>query len=120
MCCGCTVFARGENVKEKFKGWCNSLIENVVGFVYSQKGSILTAVVIVALTIIVMGALIPVLWPMLQATTTNITAISGSDAPTTFLKTMWPIAILVVGLGIVVAIIFYALKKFGVMGGKKG
>lgn len=103
----------------KVKGFFDSLTLKVLGFIYSQKGSILTAVVIVALTIIVMGALIPVLWPMLQATTTNITAIAGTDAPTAFLKTMWPIAILVVGLGIVVAIIFYALRKFGVMGGGK-
>lgn len=85
-----------------------------------QRGAILHAVVIVALVIIVLGALLPVLWPMLQATTTNITAIAGTDAPTQFLKTMWPIALLVTGLGIVVAIVFYALRKFGVLGGKGG
>lgn len=83
-----------------------------------QKGSILSAIVVVALALIVLGALIPALWPMLQATTGNITAISGTDTPTVFLKAMWPVALLVTGLGIVIAIILYAMKKFGVMGGR--
>jgi hypothetical protein len=74
----------------------------------------------VALALILLGALIPVLWPMLQATTGNITAIAGTDAPTVFLKAMWPIAILVTAFAIVIAIILYALKKFGVINGNGG
>jgi len=91
---------------------------NLVRVWADQKGSILTAIVVVALALIVLGALIPALWPMLQATSGNITAIPGTDTPTVFLKAMWPVAILVTGLGIVIAIILYALRKFGVMGGR--
>lgn len=82
-----------------------------------MKGGIMTAIIVVALVLIVLGALIPVLWPMLQDTQTDISALNATgSASTAFLQSMWPIALLVVGLGIVVAIILYALKRFGVMG----
>ena len=88
-----------------------------------MSGGIMVAIIIVALTLIVLGALIPVLWPMLQDTQTDIDALNATGSvSTSFLQNMWPIALLVVGLGIVVALILYALRKFGVLGagGKKG
>ena len=70
----------------------------------------------VILVIIVLGALLPVLWPMLVDTDTDIQAIEGGGAITGFLQAMWPIALIVVGIGIGAGIIYYALKKFGVAG----
>lgn len=85
-----------------------------------MKGGIMTAIVIIALVLIVLGALIPVLWPMLQDTQTDIDALNATGSTSTaFLQNMWPIVLLVVGLGIVVALILYALKRFGVLGGGK-
>lgn len=82
------------------------------------KGGIMTAIIIVALVLIVLGALIPALWPMLQDTQTDIDALNATGSvSTSFLQSMWPIALLVVGLGIVVGIIIYALRRFGVLGG---
>lgn len=82
-----------------------------------MKGGIMTAIIVVALVLIVLGALIPVLWPMLQATQTDIDALNATGSSSTaFLQSMWPVALLVVGLGIVVAIILYALRRFGVLG----
>ena len=85
--------------------------------------SLLTAVLIVAITLVVLGAAIPVVWPMLQETETDIAALNesaGATAATNFLESMWPIVILIVGLGIVVALIWFGLKRFGLKFGKKG
>ena len=84
----------------------------------NQRGGIVTGILLVILVIVILGALIPVLWPTMQDSQEAIAAINGTDAPTAFLKTMFPVAILVVGLGIVAAIIFFALRNFGIIGGK--
>jgi len=84
----------------------------------NQKGNILQGVLLTVLAIVILGVLIPALWPMMLDSTTQINAINGTDTATTFLKVGWPIAILVIGIGIVVAVIFFALRQFGVIGGK--
>lgn len=66
--------------------------------------------------IIVLGALIPVLWPMMEATDTDIQALTETGPITTFLQTMWPIVLLVIGIGVAAGLVFMALRKFGVMG----
>ena len=86
----------------------------------NQEGSILTGIVLTVVTIIILAALLPAFWPMLTDSTANIQAINGTDTATVFLKTGWPIAILLVGIGIVVALIYFALKQFGVIGGGRG
>jgi chromate transport protein ChrA len=85
---------------------------------HGQEGSILTGIVLTIVTIVILATLIPAFWPMLTDSTANIQAINGTDTATVFLKTGWPIAILLVGIGIVVALIYFALKQFGVIGGK--
>ena len=86
--------------------------------------NILGAIIIVAVTLVVLGAAIPVLWPMMQETEADIAALNesaGATAATNFLESMWPIVILIVGLGIVVALIWFGLRRFGLkFGGKKG
>ena len=85
--------------------------------------SILGAIIIVAVTLVVLGAAIPVLWPMMQETEADIAALNesaGATAATNFLESMWPIVILIVGLGIVLALIWFGLKRFGVKLGRRG
>jgi hypothetical protein len=62
---------------------------------------------------VVVGALIPALWPMFVATDTAIQALSDGSSMTDFLQVMWPISLIVIAIGIAVALIYYALKKFG-------
>jgi len=83
-----------------------------------QEGSILTGVLLTVLAVVILGVMLPALWPMLLDSITNINAIEGSDTATAFLKVGWPIAILVIGVGVVAGLIFYALRQFGVIGGK--
>lgn len=70
----------------------------------------------VVMLIIVLGALIPVLWPMMEATDTDIQALTQTGPITVFLQTMWPIVLLVIGIGVAAGLVFYSLKKFGVIG----
>ena len=85
----------------------------------NQEGSILGGIILTVVTIVVLAALLPAFWPMLTDSTATINAINGTDTATVFLKTGWPIAILLVGIGIVVALIYFALRQFGVLGGGK-
>jgi hypothetical protein len=87
-------------------------------FLSNQRGSILKGILLVVLTIVILGALIPVVWPLIQDSATAVSEITGADAPTAFLKTLYPVGILVIAIGVVAAIIFYALKSFGLVGGK--
>lgn len=103
---------------DKVRSFFSRIHRGIKGF------SILGAIIIVAVTLVVLGAAIPVLWPMMQETEADIAALNesaGATAATNFLESMWPIVILIVGLGIVLALIWFGLKRFGVrLGGKKG
>jgi len=79
-------------------------------------GGLLAGLIGIVVILIVLGTTIPVLWPLATATTTNITAMSGTDAGTETIQAFWPIIILVVGLGLAVGLIAYALKKFNLGG----
>jgi hypothetical protein len=70
----------------------------------------------VAVTLVVMGALVPVLWPLIIASNTNIQNIAGSDSATAFLKALWPVLLIIVALGVAGGLVFYVLRKFGVIG----
>ena len=72
----------------------------------------------VILLVVVLGAIIPALWPTMTSTDTDIQALNatGSTA-TSFLQTIWPIVLLVIGIGVAAGLVFYALRKFGVLGG---
>jgi hypothetical protein len=84
-----------------------------------QEGSILGGVILTVVTIVVLGAIVPSLWPMMTATSESIAALNGTDVGTVFLKSGWPVAILIIGIGIVVALIYFALRQFGILGGKR-
>jgi len=71
----------------------------------------------VVVVIIVMARAIPVLWPLATEASENITGMTGTDAGTTTIQAFWPIILLLVGLGVAIGLIIYALKKFGILGG---
>lgn len=80
---------------------------------------ILFGLIATVVVLIVLGFAIPVLWPMVATTATaNITAMTGTDEGTVMIKAFWPIILMLVGLGISVGLIVYALKRFGLMSGK--
>jgi len=73
-------------------------------------------VVKIVVTAVMLGALLPVLWPMILDTNTAIQAIEGEDSATQFLQATWPLGLLIVGIAVAVGFIFYALRKFKVIG----
>lgn len=81
---------------------------------------ILTALIGVAVVMLVLGTAVPVLWPLVADTSDNITAMTGTDVGTTTIQALWPIILLVIGLGIAVGLIIYALKRFNIIGGGIG
>ena len=83
----------------------------------NQEGSILTGIILTVITLVILGVMLPAFWPMMTASTANITAIEGTDTATVFLKTGWPIAVLLISIGIVIDLIYFALRQFGVLGG---
>lgn len=73
-------------------------------------------VILVIVTAVVLGFLVPMLWPMFLETNTAMQEIAGEDIATQFLQAVWPLALLIVAIGIAVGFIFYALRKFNVIG----
>ena len=82
-----------------------------------DKVKILGALIGVVVVIIVLANAIPVLWPIATGASANITAMTGTDAGTETIQAFWPIVLLLVGLGIAISLIVYALRRFGVLGG---
>lgn len=78
---------------------------------------ILFSLIAVVVVIIVLAYAIPVLWPIAVTASANISSMSGTDAGTTTIQAFWPVVLLIVGLGIAVGLIVFALKKFGLMSG---
>lgn len=74
-------------------------------------GSLITIVVV----IIVLANAIPVIWPLAIASSGNITAMTGTDAGTTTIQAFWPIVLLLVGLGIAIGLITFAVKRFKIL-----
>lgn len=73
----------------------------------------------IVLMVVVLGALLPVLWPMVEDTAADVSGnLSGTGPGGTFIATMWPIVLLIVGIGVAAGLIFYALKRFGGIGSR--
>jgi cell division protein FtsX len=77
-----------------------------------SMGGILGSILGVVLLVLVLGKVIPALWPSFVGSDTDIQALSQSDAATVILQSLWPIILLIAGIGMVAAIIFLVLKKF--------
>ena len=91
----------------------------VLAKIASQAGfggmGILGSLLGVVVVLVVMTQAIPVLWP-LAANSTAIDAMTGTDAGTTTVQAFWPIILLLVGLGLAIGLIMFALKKFKIGG----
>lgn len=81
------------------------------------KLAILASLIGVVVVVIVLATTIPVLWPLATDASTNITSMTGTDAGTTTIQTFWPIILLIIGLGLAVGLIVFALQKFGLISG---
>ena len=79
--------------------------------------SLLTGLIGIVVTIIILANAIPVLWPMATDASANVTAMTGTDEGTQIIVAFWPIALLVIGIGLAVGVVIFGLKKFGLMGG---
>jgi membrane protein insertase Oxa1/YidC/SpoIIIJ len=70
----------------------------------------------VIVTVVVLGAIIggaSGLWDTMMDSDTSVQAITDATAPTTIFQTLWPIMLLVIGVGIAAGVIMYAVKEFG-------
>ena len=86
-----------------------------------QRGNmnmgLLEALIGVVVVLIVIFRAFPILWPMATDASANITAMSGTDAGTTTVQGFMPVVLLIVGLGIGIGLIVFALRQFGLLGG---
>lgn len=81
----------------------------------SQIGAIsLKAIVGTVVAVVILGTAIPVLWPLIADSDTDIQAMNGTDDGTAFIQTFWPIAILIGGIGLAVGVVYLIMKKFRV------
>lgn len=72
---------------------------------------ILYGILGIAVLFVVLGASVPLLWPLIAGSTTNVNAMNGTDQGTAFIKTAWPIAILFAGIAIGVALIVVGVNE---------
>jgi len=71
----------------------------------------------VLIVLVVIGALLPVLLPVLFDSSAGIASMNVTASPAAggMLKTMWPIMVMILIIGIAGGLIFFALKRFGVL-----
>lgn len=74
--------------------------------------SLLAAVMGVA----ILGAAVPVLWPVIADSDTAIQAMNGTDDGTGFIQEFWPIGIMIGGIGVGIGLVYMIMKKFNVVG----
>ena len=73
------------------------------------------SIVGVMVGVVVIGTIVVALWDTFVGTDTAVQALVGTDAGTTTLKAMWPIVLVVVGIGVAAGVVMWALRKFGVL-----
>lgn len=71
--------------------------------------------VYIILAVVILGFCLPVLWPLLQDAADAIAALSGG-AETDILQAIFPVALVILAIGIAAGLIFWGLKQFGVVG----
>ena len=72
-------------------------------------------VVYIVLAVVILGFTLPVLWPLLQDANTAIAGMSGGDE-TTILQAIFPVALIILAIGIAGGLIYWGLRQFGVVG----
>lgn len=79
---------------------------------------VIKGIVMIVLTLFGLGILLPYLWPYVEDTITAIDSMSGGDS-VSIIQMYWPIIVVVVAIIIGIAVILYALRELGVIGGEK-
>jgi hypothetical protein len=82
----------------------------------SQAGNIVNKVIFLVLGFVIVGALIPALWPVVENSAANVTAMNSTTTGGTLIKTLWPVGLVVAAVGIGVFIIYFAIKQLGLGG----
>lgn len=74
-------------------------------------------VLAVILIAVVIAALLPAILPLLFDTVAPIESMNVTASPEAggLLKTVWPIVIMVIIIGVAAGLVFFALKKFNVI-----
>jgi len=97
----------------KFLKWQTKALKRVY---QGQAGEFGVGVIIyVVIGIVVVGTVVAALWGTLAGTDTSIQALTQTDAGTSTLQTMWPIVLVIIGIGIAAGAVMWALRKFNVM-----
>ncbi len=81
---------------------------------------ILYSLITVSIVLIVIAYAFPILWPIVITATVQVDNMTGTDVGTTTFQAFWPIVLLLVGLGVAVGLIVYAVKRFGLLSGGGG
>jgi hypothetical protein len=79
----------------------------------SQAGNIVNKVIFLVLGFVILGALIPALWPVVENAATDVTGMNTTSSGGTLIKTLWPVGLIVAAIGIGVFIIYFAIKQLG-------
>jgi hypothetical protein len=89
-----------------------------------QAGGIVNTVIMLVLAILIVGTVIPAMWPLAVESLTNVAAMNGTDTGTTLIQALWPVGVMVAAIGLGIWLIIYAIRKLGISsaggGGKKG
>lgn len=82
----------------------------------SQSGKFgLGSIISVMIGAVVIGSVVVALWSTFAGTDTSIQALTETDAGTVALKALWPVVIIVIGIGIAAGVVVWALRKFNLM-----
>ena len=69
------------------------------------------------ITIIIIAVTVPVLWPILETSSANVTSMNTSTQGGAIFKSLWVLVPLILGIALVIGLIVYVLRKFGLFGG---
>lgn len=73
-------------------------------------------VVYLVIGIVLLGALIPALWPTVEDTATDVAAMNATTVGGEFIQNMWPVILIIIGLGLGAFLIFWGLRQLGLGG----
>jgi hypothetical protein len=79
---------------------------------------VIKGIAMITLTLIGLGFLLPYLWPYVEDTIDLINTMSGGDS-VSIIQVYWPILVIIVAIVIGIAVIVYALRELGIIGGEK-
>lgn len=104
--------SKGLGVTADLKTIVDSLGIMAVKMQAEVGAAMLKGIITIVISVVVLGAAVPVLWPMIADSDTEIQAMTGTDEGTGFIQKFWPVMILIGGIGLGVGILLMVMKKF--------